>query len=96
MTTPVPTPVPVPPPPPRPPTTRTSRRRCPGCDRPLTVLLVRTDDTAPYLCDSCRRGWWLSELERQGWDPRTRSYAQEVVEEVHAALLKEVPNADDE
>lgn len=40
---------------------------CPSCGRPLEVAATRSldPDTAPWLCNACRRGFWAAELSAE-------------------------------
>lgn len=64
--------------PPPPKTAPDAPPTCPHDEQPLTPVEAGPQ-TPPWLCESCSRLWWPSELtpaSRKAWDPKTRSYAR--------------------
>lgn len=72
------------------------RPSCPGCGSTLRPVAVNAA-TAPWLCSSCRRGWWPAELTpaaRSAWDPARRTHGHgQVAQEIRAAVADDVTAA---
>lgn len=49
--------------------------RCPNCGDVLDAVELRPQDTPPWLCVPCARGWWNVELQQAAhWQPATRDF----------------------
>jgi hypothetical protein len=63
---------------------------CPGCDQPLQAVVDADEQTPPWLCHNCVRGWWQAEINAgQAWDTDLRGF-NERADMILAAVDQEV------
>ncbi|HET7386843.1 MAG TPA: hypothetical protein VFJ19_09310 [Nocardioidaceae bacterium] len=68
---------------------------CPQCGG-TPVAVVADAQTAPWLCETCRRGWWPAELDHAAaWRPGTRDFPHDVRRVLLPVLKGQVAAAHD-
>lgn len=70
---------------------------CPNCGQQLAPVAL-DPQAAPWLCNVCGRGWWVTELSvsaRAGWDHGSRSFARALLPGLRASVDQELGAAVD-